>query len=42
MELSLVEAQIAGPDYVEEWHVDFTEEEVEEFIASMNSNKYGK
>jgi hypothetical protein len=40
MELSLVEAQIAGRDYVEERHVDFTEEEVEEeFITSMNNNK---
>jgi len=39
MELILQEAQLGGPDYVEELDVDFTEQEVEEFIIGMNNNK---
>ena len=34
MELTLGEAKIVGPDYLEELDVDFTEQEVDEFITS--------
>lgn len=39
MELTLQEAQLGGRDYVEELDVDFTEQQVEEFIIGMNNNK---
>jgi len=39
MELTLGEAQIVSPDYVEELDVEFTEQEDEEFITSVINNE---
>jgi hypothetical protein len=38
MELILQEAHLGGCDYEEELGVDFTEQEVEEFIIGTNNN----